>query len=293
MPKREYSLARLLGYDDEARLLIVNADDFGMCHAENVATIDGLCSGAFSSSTLMVPCPWFDHAAAFVVANPQIDAGVHITHTSEWDTYRWSAVSPAAEVSSLMDASGKLVRDVATFYAQARIDEVERETRAQIDKALAAGIDVTHLDSHMGTLQLDPAYHALYVRIAAEYRLPIRMASRSMLARMGMAEVVDLADSRAVLAPDHFWIGGPAAPEETAAYWTQVLRELQPGVTEIYLHAAIDTPEMRAITDSWDQRRADYQWFLSDSAGALLDELGVLRIGYRPIRALQRSLRAC
>jgi chitin disaccharide deacetylase len=293
MSERTQSVAQLLGYAVDARLLIINADDFGMCHAENVATIDGLERGAFCSATIMVPCPWFAEAAAFARRSPAADLGVHITHTSEWETYKWGPVCGRSAVSSLVDPLGNFYRDVPSLYAHARLDEIERETRAQIDQALHAGIDVTHLDSHMGTVQLDVNYHALYVRLAAEYGLPIRMARRAWMHEMGMGQIVAQADRLGVLAPDHFWYGGPPHPEDTAAYWTDLLRKLPPGVNELYVHAAANEPEMRAISDSWSQRFADYEFFTAATTPTLLQDLGITLIGYRALRERQRSLQSC
>lgn len=293
MPERTRTVAQLLGYADDARLLIINADDFGMCHAENAATIAGLEQGAFCSATIMVPCPWFEEVAAFACRTPAADLGVHITHTSEWVTYKWGPVCGAGDVPSLVDAHGHFYRNVESLYAHARLDEIERETRAQIERALAAGIDVTHLDSHMGTVQLDVNYHDLYVRLAAEYRLPIRMARRSWMHDMGMAQIIELADHLGVLSPDHFWFGGPRQPEETATYWTNLLRHLPPGVNEMYVHAALDEPEIRAIGDTWRQRAADFDFFTAASTGPLIRDLGITLIGYRPLRELQRRLQVC
>ena len=293
MPERSRSTAELLGYPNDARLLIINADDFGMCHAENVATIPGLESGAYCSSTIMVPCPWFEEAVAFARRMPAADLGVHITHTSEWETLRWGPVSGRSAVPSMVDAGGNFYRDVASVYAHSRLDEVEAETRAQIERALAEGIDVTHLDSHMGTVQLDVNYHALYVQLAAEYRLPIRMAARSFMQEMGMAQIVEQADRLGVLAPDHFWYGGPARPQDTATYWTGVFHNLRPGVSELYVHAGVDHPEGRALSESWAQRVADHAFFIQSSTTALLRDLGITLIGYRALRDLQRGLRTC
>jgi predicted glycoside hydrolase/deacetylase ChbG (UPF0249 family) len=293
MPERTRTVAQLLGYASDARLLIINADDFGMCHAENAATIAGLEQGAFCSATVMVPCPWFEEALAFARRRPDADLGVHITHTSEWVTYKWGPVCGAGAVPSLVDAGGHFYRDVESVYAHARFDEIERETRAQIERALAGGIDVTHLDSHMGTVQLDVNYHDLYVRLAAEYRLPIRMARRSWMHDMGMGQIVELADQLGVLSPDHFWYGGPHHPDETAPYWSNLLRDLPPGVNELYVHAAFDEPEMRALGDTWMQRAADYEFFTAPATCALLRDLGITLIGYRAVRELQRRLLAC
>jgi predicted glycoside hydrolase/deacetylase ChbG (UPF0249 family) len=293
MSERSRSVAELLGYSADARLLIINADDFGMCHAENVATIAGLEQGAFCSSTVMTPCAWFAEAAAFARRMPTADIGVHITHTSEWETYRWGPVAGASAVPTMVNGGGTFYPDVRSLYANAGLDQVERETRAQIEKALAAGIDVTHLDSHMGTVQLDVNYHDLYLRLAAEYRLPIRMAGRAFMRDMGLGQIVDQADRLGVLSPDHFWYGGPGIPEDTPAYWMGVLRHLRPGVSELYVHAAVDEPEMRAISDSWAQRAADYRFFTAPSTRALIQDLGLTLIGYRALRDLQRRLLTC
>jgi predicted glycoside hydrolase/deacetylase ChbG (UPF0249 family) len=293
MSERTRSLAQLLGYPDDARLLIINADDFGMCHAENVATMLGLDSGAFSSATVMVPCPWFHEVVAYAQRAPTADLGVHLTQTSEWQTYKWGPVAGASAVPSLVDVAGAFYPDVPPVYDHARLDDVERETRAQIERALAAGIDVTHLDSHMGTLQLDVNYHDLYVRIAADYRLPIRMASRAWMHDIGMGHIVALADRLGVLSPDHLWVGGPAQPGDTERYWTGLFEHVKPGVNELYVHAGIDEPEGHAITAGWAQRVADYEFFTAPSTAGLLAQQRITRIGYREVRDLQRHLLAC
>jgi len=284
------STASLLGYPDDARLLIINADDLGLCHAENVATFVGLDQGAFCSSTVMVPCPSFREAAAGIRARPDADVGVHLTHTCEWPDYKWGPVCGPSEVPSLVDDDGNFCPDVPSVYSRARLDEVERETRAQIQTALAAGIDVTHLDSHMGTLQLDLAYHSLYVRVAAEFQLPIRMAGRLWMRDSAMGEAVELADRLGVLAPDHFWYGGPEHPDHTAAYWTGVLQHLQPGVSELFVHAAEDDPALRRSSPAWAQRMADCRFFTAPSTRALISEAHITLIGYRALRDCQRSL---
>jgi predicted glycoside hydrolase/deacetylase ChbG (UPF0249 family) len=287
------SLADLLGYPADARLLIINADDFGMSQAENEATMAGLEQGAFCGATVMVPCPWFAEAATFARRRPDADVGVHITHTSEWEHYKWGPVTGRSCVPSMVDERGHFHRETEAVYAHARLEEVETETRAQIETALAAGIDASHLDSHMGTLQLDANYHELYVRLAAEYQLPIRMVSRSWMEAVGFGAIVDLADRLGVLRPDYLYVGEPASPEATAEYWTHLLRGLQPGVSEIFLHAALDTPEMRAISDSWPQRRADFDFFMAPQTRDLLAELHITRIGYRALREVQRRLTPC
>jgi len=291
--ERSASLAKLLGRDDDAKLLLINADDFGMCHAENVATIDGLESGAFCSTTVMMPCPWAEEAIDFARRTPGADVGVHITHTSEWEIYKWGPLSGVGAVPTMVTPRGYFHPQVDPFYDSARLDEVERETRAQIDAALAAGIDVTHLDSHMGTLQLRSQHHELYVRLAAEYRLPIRVVGRRMLEAMGMKHIASLADELGVLYPDHLWYGGPPEPAATSSYWTELMDNLWPGVTEIFIHPAIADAELRGMTDSAEQREADHRFFMSAETRRRLRELDIELVGYREIRDLQRRLSPC
>jgi predicted glycoside hydrolase/deacetylase ChbG (UPF0249 family) len=284
------TLLERLGRSPDSRLLIVNADDFGMCNAENVATVEGLDAGVYSSTTIMLPCPWSREALSYARARPAADAGVHLTHTSEWQTYKWSPVCGASAVPSLVDELGHFHRDIESVYRLAALDEVERECRAQIEQALTAGVDVTHIDSHMGTMQLDPRYHALYLRLAAEYRLPLRMLARGFLERTGFSDVVTLADELGVLAPDYLHVGGPAdAAAPTADYWNHVFDSLRPGVSEIYVHAGFDHPELRACCPQWEARVADHEFFSSPETAARLRRLGIETIGYRALREAQRA----
>ena len=187
MANETKSTAERLGYTADARVLILNADDFGMCHDQNEGVMRGLKEGVFTSSTILVTCPWFEEAAEFARNNPAADLGVHLTLTAEWDSYKWGPVLGRRAVPSLVDERGYLWQTVAQVYEHARLDEAEAELRAQIEKALAAGIDATHLDSHMGTLQLRADYHEIYARLANDYRLPIRLASRRRMCVKGWA----------------------------------------------------------------------------------------------------------
>ena len=152
------SLAERLGYKPTDKLLIVNGDDAGMCHSANLATTEALEKGLMRCATIMVPCPRFPEIAAYAKAHPDKDFGVHLCHTSEWGKYRWGPVAPRDEVPGLIDAEGYLWRGILEVYAHASPEQALIEGRTQIQRALAAGIDVTHLDSHMGTLQLHPEY---------------------------------------------------------------------------------------------------------------------------------------
>jgi len=184
-PSATRSLAERLGYTATDRLLIVNADDVGMSHAANAATIAGMERGVISSGSIMVPCPWFEEIAAYARATPAADFGLHLTHTSEWKVYKWGPVAGRSVVPGLVTPQGYLWPDVQSVYAHATPKEALQEARAQIRKALDAGIDVTHLDSHMGALQYDMRFHQVYRQLAQEFDLPIRMGNQDVLTQMG------------------------------------------------------------------------------------------------------------
>jgi predicted glycoside hydrolase/deacetylase ChbG (UPF0249 family) len=289
MTNENKSTAERLGFASDVRALILNADDFGMCHDQNEGVMRGLKEGLFTSSTILVTCPWFEEAAKFARSNPDADLGVHLTLTAEWDSYKWGPVLGARAVPSLVDARGYLWQTVAQVYEHARLDEAEAELRAQIEKALAAGIDATHLDSHMGTLQLRADYHEIYARLAAEYRVPIRLASRRRIGIEGMGAILDQLDAAGVVTPDHLVFSGPPSVAQTEAYWTNLIRTLKPGVTEILCHPAIARDELKTCARDAFQRDADFRYFTSAKARQLVNEEGIKLLGFRELRNLQRQ----
>ncbi len=270
-------------------MLILNADDFGMCHDQNEGVMRGLKEGLFTSSTILVTCPWFEEAAEFARNNPAADLGVHLTLTAEWDSYKWGPVLGARAVPSLVDERGYLWQTVAQVYEHARLDEAEAELRAQIEKLFAAGIDATHLDSHMGTLQLRQDYHEIYARLANDYRLPIRLASRRRIGVEGMGAILDQLDAFGVVTPDHLVFFGPPKLDETEAYWTNLLRTLKPGLTEILCHPAIAREELKTCARDAMQREADFRYFTSDKARKLVADEGIKMTGFRELRDLMRG----
>lgn len=287
------SLAERLGYKATDKLLIVNGDDAGMCHAANMATIECIEKGLMRSSTIMVPCPWFPEIAAYAKQDPDKDFGVHLCHTAEWTKYRWGPVADRAQVPGLVDADGYLWRSVEEVYAHAKPEEALIEARAQIKRALAAGIDVTHLDSHMGTLQLNPEFFKVYVQLALEFDLPLRMASQDTMARYGQPELRAQVAARGIVFPDYFiYEELKDENKDVRAFWLNIVRNLKPGVTELYIHAALPTDEMKAISGSWSTRAQEYEVFThNEEMKRLVAEQRIILIGYRPLRDLQRSER--
>jgi hypothetical protein len=276
------SLAERLGYGADERLLIVNCDDLGSSHAANTAIEESIRRGFATSATLMVPCPWAFEAARGLA---DLDIGVHLTLTAEYPGYRWRSLTGAA---SLHDADGFMPATAEAVFANADLAEVRAECRAQIDQALAWGVDVTHLDSHMGTVQTDARFYDVYAELAAEYRLPLRMAGASAERVLGF-EFRRPAAERGLVFPDHFL--SPRWGFPTRQVLMDSLRRLRPGVTEVLLHPVVDGPELRAYDKAAPEIRAgDYANLLDDELRALLEDAGVRLISFRPLRDLQRGL---
>ncbi len=274
------ALAERLGHGPDARLLIVNCDDLGMCHSSNEGVYDSLRTGVATSATLMVPCPWGREAAARYRGE---DVGVHLTLTAEWELYRWG---PITQSPSLLGGDGGFPRTIEDVWDHADLDEARRELRAQVERAILWGFDVTHLDSHMGTVQLRPEFFDIYLELAVEFGLPIRLSGRATQELVGFP-FRDLADEEGVVAPDHFvyysGVGARRAFERT-------LHDLRPGVTEIYAHPATDHSELRSLAPDWANRVDDHHLLTRDSElRAMIERSGVRLIGWRELRDLQRA----
>jgi predicted glycoside hydrolase/deacetylase ChbG (UPF0249 family) len=274
------TLAERLGYGPDDRLLIVNCDDLGSSHAANVGVYEALREGTATSATLMVPCPWAREAAA---RHRGEDVGVHLTLNAEWDRYRWGPITYAP---SLVDGDGGFPRTVEEVWEHADLDEVRRELRTQVERAILWGFDVTHLDSHMGTLQLRPEFFDVYLELAVEVELPLRLAGAS-AERVAGFPFRRLAEEEGVVFPDHFL---HVAGRGTRRVLERALADLRPGVTEVYAHPAIDTPELRALAPDWAARVDDHDLLARDhDLPAMAERLGVTFIGWRALRRLQRS----
>jgi predicted glycoside hydrolase/deacetylase ChbG (UPF0249 family) len=273
------SLAEKLGYAPDARLLIVNCDDLGSTRSANVAIYEALRDGLATSSTLMVPCPWARDAAAMYRGE---DVGVHLTLNAEWETYRWG---PITHSPSLLDGDGGFPRTVQDVWDHADLDEVRKECRAQIERAIYWGFDVSHLDAHMGTLQLRADFFDVYLEMAVDFGLPLRMAGGSAERMIGFP-YRRLAREEGVMFTDHFVYTSVGSRREIE----KVLNDLQPGVTEVYLHPAIDSDELRASHPDWPNRVEDHALLTNDPTFSdLIARAGAKLIGYRELRELQRA----
>lgn len=284
------TLAEKLGYKSTDRLLIINCDDVGMCHSSNMAVIDGMENGIITSGTIMTPCPWFNEIAAYASSHPEKDFGVHITHTAEWKFYRWGSVAPRNEVKGLYDIEGYLWKSIEEVYAHSNPAEALTEGRAQIKKALDAGIPVTHIDSHMGTLQYDPEYLKVYAQLAVEFDLPLRMAAQSTMESFKFPEVRKELQAKGLIFTDYFVFDELENYKDVKSFWMNIIRNLKPGVTELFMHAARESEELKAITNSWNTRIQEAATFTSDpDIRKLIKDQNIILIGYRPLMELQRK----
>jgi predicted glycoside hydrolase/deacetylase ChbG (UPF0249 family) len=273
------SLARRLGYGDDDRVLILNCDDLGSSHAANVGVYESLRDGIATSASLMVPCPWAREAAARYRGE---DVGVHLTLNAEYERYRWG---PVTHSPSLLDGDGGFPRTLADLWDHADLDETRRELRAQVERAILWGFDISHLDSHMGSVQLKPEFFDVYLDLAVDFELPVRLSGGSTERTIGFP-FRKLAAEEGVVFPDHFVMGRDVGSRRIIE---RTVHDLRPGVTEMIVHPAIDTPEIRALAPDWAGRVDDHDLMVNDhSLRTLLQRAGAHLIGYRELRDLQR-----
>ena len=285
------SLAEKLGFPRDARLLIVHADDVGVTHSVNAATIKALDTGLVNSASIMVPCPWFPEIAEYAKAHPEIDFGLHLTLTSERVYYRWGPVASKDKVPSLVDENGYFHHDW-TSATKINPKEVELELRSQIDRAYAMGLRPTHFDSHQYRLyENGKELLQVVLRLAHEYKLPVFVV-RDWFADRPYLES-SLISSDIVL--DHTVTISPSVPpEKWADFYKTALNNLQPGVTEFVIHVAFADDEMRAATrerDTWGAawRQRDFDFFTSAEFRQLLQQRNIKLVTWRELaRAAQQ-----
>jgi predicted glycoside hydrolase/deacetylase ChbG (UPF0249 family) len=293
------TLAERLGFDADDRVAIVHVDDIGMCHAANEGGFEALRNGPATTGSIMVPCAWFQEAAALAKANPRFDLGVHLTLNSEWEHYRWGPVAGRRAVPSLLDDQGFLPRTTLETVQRAKPEEVEIELRAQVDAALDAGIDVTHIDSHMGTCFF-PQFIEIYARLAIDYRLPIfavrpkakdvkGSAHESGLAKLAAA--IDEVAAQGVPILDRFDVDSlDFAEGRGEKHNRKRLASVEAGINYLVCHPAKGGEELTAITpDSAHQRDFERSFYGGDAGREALAAAGVRTVGMRPLRDLMRA----
>jgi predicted glycoside hydrolase/deacetylase ChbG (UPF0249 family) len=287
-----------LGFSNNDRLVIIHTDDIGMCQASVSAFAKLWDFGLISSGATMVPCPWFLEAAKFCREQQNVDMGVHVTLTSEWDTYRWGPISTRNSNSGMIDGEGYFYHSSEQAQEHGVAEAVRVEIQAQVAQALSNGISVTHMDTHMGSVA-SPKFIPAYIQLALEFGLPpmIMRLEKSEWLEMGMDEGladmavqmvnqleeqgVPLLDRIAALELDRV-----SDPTERVEYAKQVLSELGPGVTHFIIHPSEDTPELRGITPDWPYRVADFEAFRSEDLRTFVKNDGIQVIVYQALKDL-------
>ena len=242
-----------LGHPPTARLLIIHVDDVGMARSVNRASFESLAAGWVTSGSILVPCPWFPEVARFARENPAVDLGIHLALNSEWTGFRWGPVAPVSEVPSLLDEHGYLPLVESTVAERARPAEVERELRAQIERARAAGIRISHLDSHMDALLGTPALIEVYRRLGTEYGLPILDAELP-------PDAAPPLEQR--LISQVLSIGTGVSIADWRSAYEKMLEPLGPGVYQLTVHLGYSDEEMRGAT--WDHPDWGAAWRQAD-----------------------------
>ena len=293
--QKQTTLAQRLGYTDDAKLLIIHADDLAVAHSEDAASFTAMEKGSVSSASVMVPCPWMPEVAAYARKHPNHDLGLHLTFTSEWNPYKWGPVAPRGEVSSLVDSLGYFYNNCEDFAKKAKTEEVEKELRAQVEKAIAMGLNPTHLDSHMGCLLFQKlAYFKIYLDVARSYGIPA-MVSKDLLAGVDSLKYA-ITDKDIVI--DHILMASPDDYQKGMKnFYSNTIKSLTAGVNLIIIHAAGDDQEMEGMTGDYaiypnfcaPWRQADFDFFTSPECSQLLKENNVKVITWREVGKLLKE----
>ncbi len=287
-----------LGFSSNDRVVIFHADDVGMCHSSIPAFQELFEQGSLTSGATMVPCAWFPAVAAYCRQHPKTDMGVHLTFTSEWESYRWGPLSTTEVASGLIDEEGYFYRTTAEVQKYANSAYIQNEVMAQIERALQAGIDVTHIDMHMGAMQ-HPKFLPPYIEAGRKYQIPM-LAPRLTEERLKqwdnpkvvakIKQVLHQIEAEGFPIIDHFrQMPLSKSIDDRLMAATHTLETLEPGLTHFIVHPTKDTAEIRAITPDWPARVADYHTFIHDELGDYITKSPLQVIGYRQLREAMRS----
>lgn len=256
--------AEKLGWPAGKKVIMLHADDIGMCPEANIAAKAQLTSGQIQSAAVMIPCPNAEEFISWAIENPTMDIGLHLTLTSEWKDYRWGPITDKTEVPGLIDPEAKLWRSVPEVVQHATAQEVEKEIRAQIEQSIAWGYTPHHIDTHMGTLYGDPSFVKAYIKVAQEYGIPANIIdiSNPKVLAIFKEQGYPLDDSVVNMIADYtlpkldFFTSAPKAKsyEEKVENFKALILGLEPGLTEIIFHPSVETENLKGITNSWQER---------------------------------------
>ncbi len=276
------------------KLLIIHADDAGLSHSENMATIQSLEKGIVNSYSIMVPCPWFYEMAVFAKMNPQFDNGIHLTLTCEWENYKFGPVLPITEVPSLVDGNGHFYKKREQLRKNASVEDIQKELQAQIEKAIKFGLKPTHIDSHMYSVGASPEFFRIYRSLGEKYNLPI-MISRQLMEMVGLNPNKIINNTDLIIEKAHYGIFEYFESGKLSDYYSQVFENLVSGLNIILIHPAFDDNEMKGITvnhpnfgSKW--RQIDFDSFTCKENKSRLKELDIELITWNDIKNAKRKV---
>ena len=305
--------AEKLGFPKGAKVVILHVDDAGMSFDSDAGTIQALTKGAATSCSVMMPCPWVPHFVTFLKGNPEIDAGLHLTLTSEWGAYRWGPLAGKAAVPGLVDSTGSLWASVEDVVKHATPDEVEKEITAQLDLARTMGFEPTHLDSHMGTLFASPAFMERYIRLGITHHIPVMMPAghATLIAAQNNIGAEQLSQLQAV--GKMLWAAGlpvlddlhnatynwqppdnlktPYKPNYKTPQYIAALKEMKPGLTMLIMHCTAPTEVFKEISDSGPSRKADLEAMLDPAFKKALQKEGIIVTTWREVQQRRAALK--
>jgi predicted glycoside hydrolase/deacetylase ChbG (UPF0249 family) len=286
------NLAELLGYPKDSKLLIIHADDMGLSHSVNMATIKAFDNNGITSGSIMVPCPWAPEIAVYAKDHPGMDVGIHLTLTAEWDLYKWGGITPADQISSLLDSNNYFFPSVEELGKSAKGMEAEKELRAQIDKAIASGVHPTHLDTHMGSVLANPELVKIYLGLSDTYHLPVLFPKTYL--NWFPPEMAKSMQSKIFLLDNLFMLEPKMINGKWIDAYKKGIETLKPGLNEMIVHVAVDNDEMQAICKGHDDygsswRQKDLDLVTSPEFKDLLKANHIILIGWRQIRDLMNN----
>ena len=285
--------AEKLGWPAGKKVIMLHADDIGMCPEANIAAKKLLSDGVIQSSAVMIPCPNAQEFITWANDHPAMDVGLHLTLTSEWKTYRWGPVTNGSEVPGLLDEDNKMWHEVPQVVQHATAAEIEKEIRSQIEQSISWGHRPDHIDTHMGTLFGHPSYVEVYIKVAEEYGIPaniIDISKPEVLAefrRQGYPmndNVVQMVEAYKLPKLDYFTSAPNAKTyEEKISNFKELIRSLEPGLTEIIFHPSVLTENLKGITNSWQQRVWESEMFSDPDLIRFFKEEGIIFTNWQEI----------
>lgn len=302
------TFAEKLGYPKASKVLILHVDDAGMSYDSNEGAIAAITNGAANSCSVMMPCPWVPGFVSFLKDHPDIDAGLHLTLTSEWRDYKWSPLAGNSNVPGLTDSSGYLWPGVGAVVQHASPGEVEQEIRAQIKMARSMGFDPTHLDSHMGTVFASTAFLERYIKVGIEEDIPVMIPgghARNIQKEMNLPEetmnqlhtignvlwtaglpVIDDLHNTTYdwTIPDSLKMNDKSIQKFRTKQYIEALHSLEPGITMLIMHCTQPSPIFKQISDSGEKRKGDLLVMQDPQFLKALKEQGIILTTWREMK---------